>query len=88
MTTQIFVTSTQRGYTDSNLRGPFPSIEEGKKKVTDGRIRGYDGDETRFTFFEVSSSGTKELGYVLFRDECEYDGDDLKVEHFYKKTKG
>ena len=85
MTTQIFVTSTQRGYTDSNLRGPFNSVEEGKKIVTHGVTRGFDGDETRFTFFEVTPSGTKELGYVLFRDECEHDGDDLRVEHFYNR---
>ena len=78
----IFVTSSQRGYTDSELLGPFNSIDEGKSKVTDGMDRGYDGDETRFTFFEVTSSGTKEVGYVLFRDECEYDEDDLKEEHF------
>ena len=84
----IFVTTSQRGYTDSELHGPFESIDEGKKNVTDGRTRGHDGDETRFTFFEVTPSGTKALGYVLFRDECEHDGDDLKVEYFYKKTKG
>ena len=89
MTTQIFITSTQRGYTDSELSGPFDSVEEGKNKVTDGRTRGHDGDETRFTFFEVTQSGTKELGYVLFHDECEYDGADLKVEHFYsRRTEG
>ena len=82
MTTQIFITSTQRGYTDSSLSGPFKTIEEGKKKVTDGMTRGYDGDETCFTFFEVTTTGIKELGYVLFRDECEHDGDDLKVERF------
>ena len=78
----IFVTTTQRGYTDSELHGPFNSIDEGKKEVTDGVTRGYDGDETRFTFFEVTPSGTTEIGYILFRDECEYDEDDLKEEHF------
>jgi len=90
MTFQIFITSTQRGYTDTmSLHGPFDSVEEGKKEVTDGRTRGFDGDETRFTFFEVTPSGTNELGYVLFRDECEHDGDDLKVEHFYsRRTEG
>ena len=82
MSRQIFITVTQRGYTDGELHGPFNSVNEGKEKVTDGRTRGYDGDETRFTFFSVTPSGTKELGYVLFRDECEYDGEDLKVEHF------
>lgn len=79
----IFVTTSQRGYTDSELHGPFNSIDEGKKKVTDGRTRGYDGDETRFTFFSVTPSGTKELGYVLFRDEVEgFLDEDLKVERF------
>ena len=90
MTTQIFITTTQRGYTDStSLDGPFNSVSEGKQKVTDGLDRGYDGDETRFTFFESTPSGTKELGYILFLDECEHDGDDLKVEHFYShRTEG
>ena len=82
MTKQIFIAATQRGYTDPELHGPFNSISEGKEEVSDGRTRGYDGDETRFTFFEVSPSGMKEVGYVLFRDECEYDDDELKVEHF------
>ena len=90
MTSQIFITSTQRGCTDStSLHGPFDSIGEGKEEVTDGLKRGYDGDETRFTFFEVTPSGTKELGYVLFQDECECDEDNLKVEHFYsRRTEG
>tara|TARA_B100001059_G_C17411188_1_gene368554 strand:- start:268 stop:525 length:258 start_codon:yes stop_codon:yes gene_type:complete len=82
MSQQIFITVTQRGYTDPELHGPFTSVDEGKEKVTDGMTRGYDGDETRFTFFEVTPSGTKEVGYVLFKDECEYDGDELKEEHF------
>ena len=82
MSQSIFITVSQRGYTDSELHGPFTSVDEGKSEVTDGRTRGYDGDETRFTFFSVTPSGSKELGYVLFRDECEFDGDELKVEHF------
>ena len=81
----IFVTTSQRGYSDSELHGPFNSIDEGKRKVTDGLHRGLDGDETRYTFFEVTSSGTKELGYVLFRDEYEYDKDNLKEEYFRNK---
>ena len=83
MSRQIFITVTQRGYTDPELHGPFTSVDEGKREVTDGIDRGYDGDETRFTFFEVTPSGTKELGYVLFRDEVEgFLDEDLKVEHF------
>tara|TARA_E500000331_G_scaffold329535_1_gene350244 strand:- start:1926 stop:2177 length:252 start_codon:yes stop_codon:yes gene_type:complete len=79
----IFVTTSQRGYTDSELHGPFNSIDEGKSKVTDGMTRGYDGDETRFTFFSVTPTGSTELGYVLFRDEVEgFLDDDLKEEHF------
>ena len=87
----IFITVTQRGYTDPELRGPFNSVEEGKKKVTDGVTRGLDGDETRYTFFEVPDSSlmrdgngtTRELGYVLIDDECEGDEDNLRSEHFY-----
>ena len=82
MSGQIFITVTQRGYTDStDLLGPFTSIEEGKRLETDSETRGLDGDETRYTFFETTKSGTKEVGYVLFKDECEYDEEDLKEEH-------
>ena len=85
MTKQIFITVTQRGYTDStDLLGPFTSIEEGKRLVTDSETRGLDGDETRYTFFETTKSGTKEVGYVLFNDECEVRTQDIKEEHFSK----
>ena len=87
----IFVTVTQRGYSDSELFGPFYSIDEAKKKVTDGLDRGLDGDETRYTFFEVPNSSlmrdgngtTTEVGYVHFEDECECDDDtNLRSEYF------
>ena len=79
----IFVTVTQRGYTDSELHGPFTSVDEGKRKVTDGLTRGLDGDETRYTFYEVSDGVTREVGYVHFEDECEIlDEDSLRSESF------
>ena len=79
----IFVTVTQRGYTDSELHGPFPSVDEAKKKVTDGVTRGLDGDETRYTFYEVSDGTTREVGHVHFMDECEIlDEDSLRSESF------
>ena len=85
MTGQIFITVTQRGYTDSTeLLGPFTSIDEGKRKVTDCIDRGLDGDETRYTFIRVTNDKTTnhEVGYVLFHDECEYDEENLKEEYF------
>lgn len=83
MSGQIFITVTQQGYTDStNLFGPFSSIDEGKRLVTDFVTRGLDGDETRYTFFETTKSGTKEVGYVLLKDECVHDEEDLKEEYF------
>ncbi len=80
----IFITVTQRGYTDSVLLGPFQSIEEGKRLVTDDLDRGLDGDETRYTFVRVTNDKitNHEVGYVLLRDECEYEGEDLKEENF------
>lgn len=78
----IFITVVQRGYSDSELYGPFSSVEEGKRNVTDGVDRGNDGDETKYTFFEITSEGTKELGYVLFNDECEVRTQDIKEENF------
>ena len=85
MTGQIFITVTQRGYTDSTeLLGPFTSIDEGKRKVTDCIDRGLDGDETRYTFIRVTNDNTTnhEVGYVLFKDECEVRTQDIKEEHF------
>jgi hypothetical protein len=79
----IFITVSQRGYSDSELHGPFTSAEEGKQKVTDGVDRGHDGDETKYTFFEITPNGMKEIGYVQFDDECEGDEDNLRSEVFY-----
>ena len=83
MSGQIFITVTQRGYTDSTtLLGPFTSIDEGKRLVTDSVDRGLDGDETRYTFFKTTKTGTKEVGYVLLNDECEVRTQDIKEEYF------
>ena len=79
----IFITVSQRGYSDSELHDPFTSVEEGKQKVTDGVDRGHDGDETKYTFFEITPNGMKEIGYVQFDDECEGDEDNLRSEVFY-----
>ena len=78
----IFITVNQRGYTDTDLHGPFTSVDEGKRKVTDGVERGHDGDETTYTFFEVKDGVTKEVGYVRLIDECEGGGVYLREEHF------
>ena len=84
MSGQIFITVTQRGYTDStNLLGPFSSIEEGKRLVTDSISSGLDGDETRYTFFKTTKSGTKEVGHVLFYDEYEHSGLEWKKEEYF-----
>jgi len=81
----IFITVTQLGYTDSEVYGPFKSIGEAKEKVTDGLIRGLDGNETRYTFYKMSNlsvGSVEELGYVLFKDECNFDEEDLREDHF------
>ena len=83
MKKQIFITISVRGYSDSSIEGPFTSVEEGKEKVTDGVDRGIDGDETCYTFHELTTSGFKYLGYVLILDECEGDEDNLRSEQFY-----
>ena len=85
MSGQIFITVTQRGYTDSTtLLGPFSSVEEGKRKVTDHVERGRDGDETRYTFHQVTPTpvSNMEVGYVLLNDECEVRTQDIKEEYF------
>ena len=79
----IFITVSQRGYSDSELHGPFTSVDEGKQNVTDGVDRGNDGDETKYTFFEITPEGTNELGYIQLDDECEGDEDNLRSEVFY-----
>jgi hypothetical protein len=78
----IFITVNQRGYTDTDLHGPFNSVEEGKKNVTDGVDRGNDGDETTYTFFEVKDGVTKEVGYVRLIDEHVGGGVYLREERF------
>lgn len=78
----IFVTASQKGYSDSELYGPFKSIDEGKEKVTDGLDRGNDGDETRYTFFEIVDGYVKEIGYVHFHDECVVRTQDIREEYF------
>tara|TARA_Y100000310_G_C20500184_1_gene723579 strand:- start:690 stop:950 length:261 start_codon:yes stop_codon:yes gene_type:complete len=82
----IIISVVQRGYSDSTLYGPFNSVDEGKKKVTDGVTRGHDGDETTYTFFEVKDGVTKEIGYVRLDDECEGDEDNLRSENFYNNV--
>ena len=86
MSGQIFITVTQRGYTDStNLFGPFSSIEEGKSLVTDSISSGLDGDETRYTFFSITNDSIDnfEVGYVLFYDEYEHSGLEWKKEEYF-----
>ena len=78
----IFITVNQRGYTDTTLHGPFSSVDEGKRKVTDGVDRGNDGDETKYTFFEMTPDGMKEIGYVLFNDETQVRTQDIREEYF------
>ena len=78
----IFITVNQRGYTDTTLHGPFTSVDEGKRKVTDGVDRGHDGDETKYTFFEMTPDGMKEIGYVRFNDETQVRTQDIREEYF------
>ena len=78
----FFITVNQRGYSDTELHGPFKSVDEGKRKVTDGVDRGHDGDETTYTFFEMKPDGMKEIGYVRFNDECEVRTQDIREEYF------
>ena len=66
----IFVTIVQAGYTDTlDMYGPFTSLEHAKSKTTDGMDRGYDGDETRFEFFQLVDGVLKHVDTVLFEEE-------------------
>ncbi len=87
----IFVVSSVRGYSDVTMFGPFSSLEEAQRSVTDGVDRGNDGDETQYTFFEYNSyinkvdeDNIKEIGHVFFKDESESDDEDLREESFYE----
>ena len=73
-----------RGYSDITMHGPFQSVDEARRKITDGVDRGTDGDETQYTFFEVTPNGVVDIGYVRFEDEAESDGD-LRSESFYER---
>ena len=85
----IFVVSSTRGYSDVTMFGPFSSLEDAKRSVTDGVVRGNDGDETQYTFFQYNSyvnrigeDNIEEVGHVLLKDECESDNKDLREESF------
>jgi len=85
----IFVVSSTRGYSDVTMFGPFSSLEEAQRSVTDGVTRGYDGAETRYTFFQYNSyvnrvgeNNIEEIGHVLLKDEYESDNKDLREESF------
>ena len=85
----IFVVSSTRGYSDVTMFGPFSSLEEAQKSVTDGVNRGNDGDETQYTFFQYNSyvnrigeDNIEEVGHVLLKDEFESHGNDLREESF------
>lgn len=79
----IFVTVATASYSDSELYGPYTSLNEAKQNVTDGVLRGHDGDETKYTFFEITKDGPKEIGYIRFEDECNCDYDNSVTEYFY-----
>ena len=85
----IFVVSSTRGYSDVMMFGPFSSLEEAQRDVTDGVVRGNDGNETQYTFFEYNwyfnsegKDNIKEIGHVFFKDESESDDEDLREESF------
>ena len=85
----FFVVSSTRGYSDVTMFGPFSSLEEAQRSVTDGVDRGDDGDETQYTFFQYNSyvnvvgeDNIKEVGHVLLRDEVEYDESERREERF------
>jgi hypothetical protein len=75
-----------RGYADVTMHGPYSSIDEARRKITDDVDRGSDGDETQYTFFRVDSNGVTDVGYVHLRSEDETDdGEDLRSESFYER---
>lgn len=78
----ILVIGSARGYTDVEVSGPYQSLEEAQMKVTNHLGRGIDGDETQYTFLEVTPTGTKELGYVHFEDEYEAPLPDRRTDNF------
>ena len=85
----IFVVSSTRGYSDFTMFGPFSSLDEAQRSVTDGVNRGNDGDETQYTFFQYNSyvnrigeDNIEEVGHVLLKDEFESHGEDLREESF------
>ena len=80
----FYVYEVLASYGDLCIYGPFKSLSESQNKVTDGRVRGIDGDKTIYTFVEITSDGQKFLGEVTFENECMVDeGEDLKSE-FWK----
>ena len=66
------VTVSVRGYSDTEVHGPFPTLDDSRRNVTDGVDRGNDGDETRYEFWKVDTTGMTRVGEVFFHDESEF----------------
>lgn len=73
------VTVSVRGYSDTEVHGPFTTLDESRRNVTDGVERGNDGDETRYEFWMVEFGDTKKVGEVFFHDESEFMFEDDSV---------
>ena len=82
----ILVTVNTLAYTDTEMYGPFSSVEEAKQNITNGVEQGYDGDDTKYTFFEVSESGTKEVGFIRFYEVRRKNRLDTEREEYFSKV--
>ena len=84
MSEQIFVTVTQCVSTKSTLLGPFASVSEAKRKVTDvvdlEMIDTAMANDVSYTFHQVTSCPVDnlEVGYVLFYVDYEISGLETK----------
>ena len=77
----IYVSVVRCGLTVCKMHGPFVSIDEAKKKITDSVKSSLYGE--RYTFFRVVNGVMKEEGYVLIRDDSI--GKNKRVEKFNAK---
>lgn len=82
----ILVTVNKRGYTDTEMYGPFSSVEEAKQNITNVVEQGYDGENTKYTFFKVSESDTKEVGFIRFYEVRRKSRLETEREEYFSKV--
>lgn len=76
----FIVTGTQQDDTAATKAfGPFDTLDNALKETVTGVRRGWNGKETRFTFFRLDNNKFVNVGYYLFLDDSHIDEEDEDI---------